>query len=388
MTTLLGFVAARLPIASSAYLALAIVVVAPVYAAVGIVASQCVPTSRGALQLAGGVLGLDFALRVIADTAGFDALQWVMPLGWVEELRPFAGSRPAVLILPVAVTLVLLVAGLMLEVRRDVGTAVFSPNDVVRTPATRSLGSPMLLFLRSQITSVSVWTSAIAVFAFIVGTISKNIASGLSENIKEQFDKIGVKIATPSGYIGLTFLFFILVIALFCCSQLAAMREDEAEGRLETLFALPQSRLSWFVGRLALAVASATLLGLAAGIGAGLGATVVRANVSFLGLIGAGLNTLPTSVLFLGIGALFVSTAPRTGVGAAYAVVCFSFVWELVGALLNVPTWFLSASPFHQVGLVPAAPFRPISATVMIVVGLFCASLALARFRMRDLVGA
>ncbi len=384
---LLGLMAGRLPLAGSAYLALATVVAAIIYSGVGVVACQWLPTSRGASELAGGVLAVDFTVRVMADTADLSALHWVTPLGWVEELRPFADPRPAVLLLPAVAIIVLLLVALVLERRRDVGTALLATDDVVRRPARLVLRSPSLLALRSQAISLAVWFLGTGAFAFIVGTISKSVASGVSSTIEEQLNKLGVQVATASGYIGLTFLFFILAVSLFGCSQLAAIREDEAEGRLETLFALPQSRVRWLGGRLLVAATGATLLSLAAGLAAALGATAVGADVSFLRLIGAGLNVLPASLLFLGIGTLLVAVAPRSGVGLSYAIVILAFVWELVGGLLNVPSWLLGISPFHQVGLVPAASFRPIAAVVMLATGVAAAIAAMVRFRDRDLVG-
>jgi ABC-2 type transport system permease protein len=386
--TFAGLMAARLPAGGAAYLALATVAAAVVYAAIGIVASQCVATGRGAMQMGGAVLGIDFSLRVIADTADLSALHWSSPLGWVEELRPFAGPQPLVLLLPVAATCLLLAAGLAIELRRDIGSGLLPPRDEVRNPSMRFLGSPAALALRSEATSLAVWILGIGAFAFIIGTISNSVASGISADIEERLNRLGIKIATPSGYIGLTFLFFIFAISLFCCSQIAAAREDEAEGRLETLFALTAGRMRWLSERLALAVLGATLLAVVSGTGAALGATAVGADVSFPSLLGAGFNTLPPSLLFLGIAALLFAVAPRVGAGAAYALVTLAFVWELVGALLDVPSWMLGLSPFHQVGLVPAASFRPMPAAIMLAIGAGCALLAVIRFRNRDLVGA
>jgi ABC-2 type transport system permease protein len=88
LATLIGLVAAGLPIAGSAYLALATVAPAAIYGGVGSVASQLSPTGRGAMGIAGAALGFDFAVRVISDTADLQWLHWALPLGWMEELRP------------------------------------------------------------------------------------------------------------------------------------------------------------------------------------------------------------------------------------------------------------------------------------------------------------
>ena len=389
LATLIGLAAGRLPVAGSAYLALATVVPAVVYAAVGAVASQLCATRRGALELAGAVLAVDFLLRVVSDTTNHQDLHWFAPLGWVEELRPFAEPRPAVLALPALLAVALLALAIALERRRDLGLGLLAPRDLAPEPSLRLLRSPTLLALRTERISLTVWVIATAGFAFVIGTVSKSVASaGLSSSVKQQLHKLGsVQIATPSGYIGLTFLFFVLAVSLFCCSQLAAAWGEEAEGRLETLFALPQSRTRWLAGRLVLAVGGAALIALAAGLGAAAGASVVGAQISWPRLVEAGLNCLPASVLFLGLGALLVSTVPRLGVGAAYGLVVLAFVWELFGALVGVPSWLLAVSPFHQIGLVPAAPFRATAAIGMLVLGAAGAAAALVRFRDRDLSG-
>ncbi|HEY8766630.1 MAG TPA: hypothetical protein VIP09_05125 [Dehalococcoidia bacterium] len=201
--------------------------------------------------------------------------------------------------------------------------------------------------------------------------------------------KLGaVDFTTPSGYIGLVFLFFVLAIALYCCGQLGGLREEESETRLETLFALPVSRTRWLAGRLVLAALGATVIAVAAGTGAGIGTSAAGAHVSFLRLIEAGLNCLPASLPFLGVGTLLYTASPRVGVGVAYALVSGAFIWELIGSLLGVPSWALGISPFHQIGFVPAAPFRALPAAAMPAIGATAALAGIARFRTRDLVGA
>ncbi|HLZ69013.1 MAG TPA: polyketide antibiotic transporter [Dehalococcoidia bacterium] len=385
----LGVMAGGLPSGGSAYQALVVIGVAAVYVGVGAVASQLIPTGRGALELAGAVLGLDFLLRVVADTSGPLALHWLMPLGWAEELRAFTGARPAVLLLPLlAATALLLLAGAC-ERRRDIGVAVFAPHDTVRRPRLRLLHAPAALALRAQSLSLAVWAAAVGGIGIVLGSVAGSVASGLSEDLRRRLGKFGGgSFGDASSVIGLYFLFFVLFIALFCCSQIGAARDEEAEGRLETLFALPQGRVAWLAGRLGLAVAGAALIAVVAGLGTAIGGAASGADVSLTTLIGAGLNTLPASLLFLGLGALLIAVAPRLGTGVAYGLVSLAFLWELVGGLLGVPGWLLGVSPFHQIGLVPAQDFRAGPAAIMLAIGCCAAAVALVRFRTRDLVGA
>jgi ABC-2 type transport system permease protein len=390
LATTVGLAAGGLPAAGSASLALGIVSVAAVYAGLGAVASQFAPTGRGALQLVGAVLGLDFLVRVIADTTGRPGLHWLTPLGWAEELQPFAGLRPAVLLLPAVLAVASLLLAGALERRRDVGTGLFAARATTGKPHLRLLRSPTLFAVRAEAVTFVVWAAGVGGFAFILGLLAKTVASmSLPANLRQEVSKLGAGgLSTVSSVLGLYFIFFVLAMSLFCCGQLGAARDEEAQGRLETLFALPEGRISWLTGRLVLAVAGATLIGIVAGLGAALGAVAAGSDVSFGSLIEAGLNCLPASLLFLGVGALCVAVAPRSGAGIAYAFVGATFLWELVGGLLGVPAWLLGLSPFNQIGLVPAQSFRAGPAAAMLAIGVVAATAALVRFRTRDLVGA
>ncbi|HYB23657.1 MAG TPA: hypothetical protein VED41_07660, partial [Solirubrobacteraceae bacterium] len=101
----LGFLLAGLPAGESAYLALATATVTAVFVGIGALVCQLAPSKRIALELGSATVVLALLLRVVADTSGGVAwLRWLTPLGWAEELRPFAGPQPAVLGLPAAAT--------------------------------------------------------------------------------------------------------------------------------------------------------------------------------------------------------------------------------------------------------------------------------------------
>jgi len=389
LATSVGFAAGRLPVGGAAYLALSVVAVGVVYAAAGALASQLIVSRRGALELGGLALGIDFLLRVVSDTTSSQWLHWATPLGWAEELRPFADPRPVVLVLPAAAALILSGAALVLAERRDVGIGLLRSDGGARRPRTRLLGSPTAFAFRSERTTTAVWSVAVAAFGIVVGAISKSVASGLSPSLRQRLAEIGqADVATPRGYVGLSFLFFALAVSLYCCAQVAAARHEEAEGRLETLFALPQGRTGWLGGRIGVAAGGAAAISLAAAVGTAIGVAVVGADVSTAGLLEAGLNCLPTSLLALGVGALLFAVTPRHAVGAIYGLVSIAFVWELLGALVGAPSWLLGVSPFDHIGSVPASPFPVRAALVMVVLAVAAASGAAVVFRRRDLVGA
>jgi len=306
LATFLGLVAGGLDAGGSAYLALAIVSPTPLFAGIGALAAQLAPARRPATMMAGGVLALAFATRVIADTADdLSWLRWASPLGWVEELQAFADPRPEVLALPLISGAALLVLAGAIALHRDVGSGLLRARDRSQ-PGLGLLSSPAALALRGERGVLAAWLAGIGTFAFIIGSLATAVAgAGLSDDLEQELQKVGGDaITTPAGYIGLTFLFFVLALSLFTCSQIAAARREEAEGRLETLFALPFGRRGWLGGRLALMAAATAVLALAAGALAWAGAAAAHADVPLVQMLEAGANCLPAALLFGAFGAL------------------------------------------------------------------------------------
>jgi ABC-2 type transport system permease protein len=386
-----AFLAGELPAAGSAYLALAIVSVVPVFAGVGAVAGQLAPTKRMATGLASGVLAIAFALRTVAavSSAGLDWLRWATPLGWVEELRPFADPQPLVLLLPAATSALLLVTAATLAVRRDIGRGML-PSRETAPPSLRLLGSPAAQALRSERSALVAWVVGVGAFALLMGVISSAVTPDVvSEEVQDQLEKLGTdSVITPSGWLGFSFIFFVLAVSLFCCMQIASLRDEEAEQRLEALLALPLGRRRWLAGRLLLGAAGAAVVALVAGVLAWAGAAMQGGGVSLSSMLAAGANCLPAALLFLALGALAFALAPRTSAGFAYGLVGATFALEIFGALLEAPEWLLALSPFHDLGLIPGESFEASWAAVMLGCATLAAFGALRIFERRDLTGA
>jgi polyether ionophore transport system permease protein len=386
----LGSMLGGLPAGGSAYLALAIVSVVPVFVGIGALTSQFAPTRRIALELGGVAVALAFLLRVIADTStGLGWLRWATPLGWAEALRPFTGSEPLVLLLPLAAGAALLGIAAALADTRDIGAGLLASQDTSR-PRFGLLSSPTAHALRSERASLLVWLGAVGAFALIIGVISKSISSaGISKQLQDEFAKLGTgSVVTPTGYIGFSFIFFVLVLSLFGCSQVAAARHEESDERLETVLALPVGRRQWLGGRLWLASAAAIVISLSCGLFAWVGAASQGVGLSLPRMLEAGANCLPVALLFLGIAALAYAVVPRASSGIAYGLVTVAFLWELFGSLFGAPKWLVHLTPFAHVGAVPAQSLRVLPAMIMVGAGAVCAAASLVAFTRRDLMGA
>jgi hypothetical protein len=106
-----------------------------------------------------------------------------------------------------------------------------------------------------------------------------------------------------------------LLIMLAAAGQLAATREEEAEGYLDHLLARPAARIPWLAGRFAVSAAVLASAGLATGLLTWVGAVTAGAGMSLPTLLTAGLNTVPPGILVLGAGNLIHALAPRPACG-------------------------------------------------------------------------
>jgi len=231
LVTTLALVAARLPLGGSAYLALATIAPAAVFGGVAAVASQVGATRRVALQLSLGVLAIAYLLRVVADIAGgAGAVRWATPLGWVEELRPFARPNPAPFLLLGLVAAALLVLAGAIVIRRDIGNGLLPARDTA-SPRLGLLRSPGGEALRAERGSLAAWGLGIGAFALTVGVLSTAFSkANISMALENQLRRLGgTSIVTPAGALGFYFVFFVLLLSLFACSQVASARREEAQ---------------------------------------------------------------------------------------------------------------------------------------------------------------
>ncbi|HEY7890765.1 MAG TPA: hypothetical protein VIC05_01005 [Solirubrobacteraceae bacterium] len=384
----IGFIAGGLPPGGSAYLALATATVIPVFAGVGALTSQLAASRRVALELGVAMVGLALLLRVIADTSSAGWLRWVTPLGWAEELRPFSGAQPLVLLAAAAASLLLLAAAGWLAAHRDVGSSVLAARDSSQ-PRLGLLSSPTAQAFRGERGTVLAWSGGIGLFAVVLGVVSASVSSaGISKSVREEIARLGSgSIATPTGYLSFVFVFFILAVSLFVCTQVSAARREESDQQLETMLSLPVGRQRWLAGRLLLATAGAVALCLLAGLLTWVGAASQGVGVPLPRMLEAGANCLPVALLFLGLAALAYALVPRASAAIAYGLVTVMFLWQLVGSLLGVPKWLADVTPFAHVGLVPTQPLRTLSAAIMLALAALFAAAAVRLFARRDLVG-
>ncbi|WP_062645077.1 ABC transporter permease [Streptomyces maremycinicus] len=352
-----------------------------VFATAAAVLAQLTESARLARGLTAAVLGVAFVLRAAGDASADDGsawLTWLSPLGWLENLRAFAGERWWVLALFAAVAGAQGALAYGLAGRRDVGMS-FLPTRP--GPATGRLRTAAALAWRLQRGGVLGWSVGFFLTGVVYGSLTEGVADLVADNAKarEIFERMGGRSDLTDAFLASMIGMLGLIAALYVVSSVLRLHGEETSGRAEPVLANAVGRLRWAAGHLTIAFGGATLIMLLAGLGFAAGH---RRDV--LPILGACLVQLPAIWLVGGLAVLLYGTAPRIA-PAAWGVAGAILLIGWIGPALDAPQAVLDLSPF---GHLPKLPGGAMEWTPVLVLSAAAATLVtagLAALRRRDM---
>ncbi len=360
------------------------------FAAITAVAVQITDGARAATGIAGAALGVAFFLRAAGDSAGDNGLSWLSwlsPVGWTQQVRPFAGERWWVLGLPTGLVVILVGMAYVLVRHRDVGSGLL-PTRVGAAEAGAELGSPVSLAWRLQRGALAGWALGFAIAGAAFGSIAEGVADLLdsSPQLKDVLERLGRQGSVVDSYLSATMGMCGLVAAAYGVQATLRLRSEESALQLEPILATPVGRIRWAIGHLALAmVGTAVILayaGLTAGVVHGLRSGDLLGQLPRV-LAGA-LVRLPAALVLPGIAVALFGIVPRFTVASWGALVVFLVVGQL-GAILQLDQLILDISPFTHVPDVPLEPIAVAPLAWLIAVSIMLSAVGLAAFQRRDI---
>ncbi|GAA3183962.1 ABC transporter membrane-spanning protein [Streptomyces virens] len=351
------------------------------FATTAAIVAQLTESARLARGLTAAVLGAAFVLRAAGDSAtddGSSPLTWASPLGWLENLRPFAGERWWVLGLFVGAALLQGAVAYALAGRRDLGMS-FLPSRP--GPAAGRLGGAAALAWRLQRGGVLGWSTGFLLAGLVYGGMADGAAElvGDNEGAREIFRRMGGQTGLTDAFLAAMAGMLGLVAALFVVASVLRLHGEETSGRAEPVLAGAVGRLRWAAGHLAVAFGGSALLMLLAGAGLALGHGE-RTGA----LLGACLVQLPAVWVVGGVTVLLHGLVPRAA-PAAWGVAGAVLLIGWVGPALDVPQAVLDLSPFGHLPKLPGGEMAwpPVLFLTALAAALVAAGLA--GLRRRDL---
>lgn len=364
-----GLAVSGLPVTGAIAFAVAMVGASLVFAAVAAIAAQIGGTARGARGLSIAVLAVAFLLQATGNSGtrhGLSWLTWLSPIGWAENVRPFATERWWVLGLPVAASAVGVAVAYGLAARRDQGAGLIQPRPG-RPAAGRLLTGPAGLAWRLQGLSLAGWFVGFLACGVAVGVVTNGVGQliGASGEIAKAIKQLGGQVALANAYVAAVMGLFGLVAGAYAIAVVLRLRAEETDGRAEPILAGPVSRLRWSGTHLLVAAAGTAALLLAAGLGAGVGYGVASsdAGTQVPRLIGAGLVQLPAAAALASVAVAAVGLVPRWSAAVGWTALAICGFISIFGPTLQLGQPLLDVSPFTHV---PKLPGAALSATPLV----------------------
>jgi ABC-2 type transport system permease protein len=356
---------------------------AAVFAALAAVAVQLGSYSRAANGIALAALGFAFVLRGWGDATDHPWASWLSPMGWVSQVRAYAGNRWEVFGLFAGLFVVLVGLAAILVRRRDVGMGMIKPREG-RANAPATLQGVFGLAWRMQRGLLLGWAVAFVAFGVILGSLATAFDEliGDNEQARQIIERMGGTGQLSVLYVAAILPIIGVIAVLYGVAAILRTRTEETEGRLEPLLATPVSRWRWLGSHLLMALGGSALLVILGGgtIAAVASATVPNGALDFWEAFQGALIQIPATWLIIAISAALVGVAPRfTGFGWAAAGVALAITW--LGAALGLPDAALKVSPFENL---PRLPGQEMTATPLLIISaLVVGLLALAGIGLR-----
>ncbi len=232
------------------------------------------------------------------------------------------------------------------------------------------------------------WAAGLAIIGLIGGLVAPSAARAISSSpaIERTIGHLGIQPGS-AAYLGIIYLIGSALICFAAAGQVSATRAEEAGGYADHLLARQVSRWHWMTSRLATSTALIIIAGLAAGLSGWAGIARQHTGLSFAELAKAGLNIIPPALFVLGVGSFAHGIWPRLAAPAAYGLVAWSFLIELLATVIT-NRWLLDTSILHHIQPVPAAQPDWTSAAWLTGLGTLAALTGTGLFSRRDLAGA
>jgi ABC-2 type transport system permease protein len=299
-----------------------------------------------------------YVLRAIGDATGRELatwVSWISPIGWSQQVRPFAQERWFVLVLPVLFAAAAAAGAYLLSGRRDLGSGVL-PDRAGPAVADPSLASPLALAWRLQRGTFWAWLGAVALIATLVGAIATHVGGIVDNPAAQDFiTKLGGTKALTDAYLALELGMLGSIVSIFGMQAAMRPRSEEVSWRADLLLSTATGRVQWLASHVTIAVAGTCVVLLVGGLASGVAYAAQVGDPAEIGrvVVGAAVQ-IPAACVMVAIVVAAFGFAPGLTSATWALLVAFLLLGEF-GTLFDVPRRIMDLSPFAHVPRVPGS---------------------------------
>ncbi len=357
------------------------------FASIAAVTAQLTTGSRAARGLALSSVGLAYALRAVGDLAerGPGWASWLSPIGWSQQIRPFAGDRWWIAGLPVALAAVLTPVAFVLRSHRDLGSGLMADRP---GPSRGTLGDALGLAWRLQRGMLAAWLVGCIAMAIVLGAVAHNVVGLLtSPQIRRFMAALGGARGLIDGFLSAEVGIFGTIVASYGVAACARLRSEEVAGHVELLSSTATTRARVAASHFGVTLSGIAVLLVCTGAAIGVGHGLATGDLRQVGrLVGAAVAQIPAAwVIASGVLVLFGWT-PRA-VPSAWGILVVFIVLGEFGVLWRLPKWLMDASPFAHSPRLPGGALHVRSIVGLLAVSAGLAAAGFVGWRRRDVIG-
>jgi ABC-2 type transport system permease protein len=382
--------ASRLPVAGSVAFGLAWAATGCAFSAVGAFAAQLTTGGRTASGIAAAFLGIVYMVRAVGDASsagggGASWLSWLSPIGWDQQVRPFADERWPVLLLLVVFAVLTTFGAYALAARRDLGAGLLADRPGPGTASAR-LSSPLGLSWRLQRGTFIAWLAALLLGGAIVGSIASQVSGMLNTpQAKEMIVKLGGTRGLTDAYLALELAAFGSIISIFGMQTAMRLRSEEVAMRAEAVLSTAVGRVRWLAGYTTIALVGTAGLIVMGGVASGAGHAAQIGDASQIGrLAGDAAVQIPAAFVMVGVVVAVFGFVPRWTTATWGVLVAFILLGEF-GSLFNLPEWVMKLSPFAASPQMPGGDLHAMTLLVLLAIAAALIGAGAFGFSRRDI---
>jgi ABC-2 type transport system permease protein len=358
------------------------------FAAVAGVAAQVTESARAANGIGAAVLAAAYLLRAAGDATGVDTstwLSWLSPIGWAQQVRPFAGDRWWVLTYLLVFAVLVTLAAYALVARRDHGAGLLAARPGRATAATR-LSTPLALAVRLHRGAFIGWLVGVALGGLVLGSIASQVGDFLdTPQARDMIMKLGGERGLTDAFLSTEMGFLGVIVSAYGISAALRLRSEEAAGRAEPILATRVGRVRWAASHMTVALVGTALLLVVVGVFAGFAHGAATDDYGQIGrLVGAALAQLPAVWVLTGITVAAFGLVPGWIMAGWGALVVF-LVLGTLGSVLRLPQWVMDLSPFTHSPKLPGGELSAAPLIILTAVAVALLAIGLSAFRRRDI---
>lgn len=351
--------------------------------------AQLASTSRGALMLSYGFLGLVFIARMGTDVQNPDLTWWTI-FGWIEKMELYTNNNWWPVLLMLVGALIGGTLAVVLATRRDLGAGLMTPKPG-RKRASVFLQGPLSLLARVNRTSTIVWLLGLALLGASYGSIFGTVGDLVKTNpvLGQLLGSAAVAAANRAVVLAMAnklAVIFVVVATIPAVMMILGLNRDEQKGLLTLMQAKPigRMRLALTTTGYGLVVGSAAFIAAIWGMAAA-GQQSMTITITLARFMRSFVGYWPALLVVCGLAMLLAGLLPKWQT-VIWIVPIYGVISLYLGPLMDLPKWALKLSPYGWVNKVPASAINWGTFGWMTALGVVLLGLGLWAYRRRDLL--